>query len=788
MIIRPRSLALVSGCALGLSAPALAQPQFFPIPGGCYDVNNGGTVVVGTTGVGAFRWVRSGNTVTYTLLPDTVGTGLARCSADGSVVTAEMFNGEDGSWNNGLPPDAAISGRWTAGSGFVSLGVFTTNPPFPASFGQTINTPYDISDNGNVVVGLAYVPGGGFNSARAFRADFAAGTLISLGHTGGEGSRANCVSADGLVVGGWDRSPTTSIDLPAVWRIDPGTGTVTPFVLAGPDDVGEIGGCNADGSQLAGASSQFPGQLVRWTWNGSAYLPEPLGTIDDGFVSVTGMSNDGTVIVGSTGGFFSQEAFIWTPATGMTRLRDYLTERGITGLPDDASLSAVLSISPDGRALTVGGFFATSGLILLDGGAPCLQPVALPGPSTTEVSRCNPSAFLNVSATGSGPFTFQWRKNGEPIAYGPTGTGSTIEPGFFSPGQLIIQNAGASDAGTYDCVISNACGSVVSDPIPLTARPADLYDTCDAPLEAGGTGVVALPMCGAYVHERPASCGGDTQSADVWIRYTPLETGDYRITTCDQPGFDTILSVYADCNGPELACSGDFCFSLASIERIHLTAGVPVLVRLAVGFGVPEEPVRVTFSTLPPPPANDACDGAEVIPGPGFVQFDNTYAGNDGDASCRFNSGKDLWYTFTAPESGRLTLSTCGAILDTVLSVYDSCGGAELACNDSLFVDGCFFQSRIEALGLQAGQAVKIRLAAAQPDGIGAGFMEVSFVPGLVCDADFDQSGTLDPDDLSDFIACYFEQPPCDRADFDGSGTPDPDDLADFIAAYFAGC
>ncbi|MBL8756809.1 MAG: hypothetical protein JNK35_00080 [Phycisphaerae bacterium] len=56
------------------------------------------------------------------------------------------------------------------------------------------------------------------------------------------------------------------------------------------------------------------------------------------------------------------------------------------------------------------------------------------------------------------------------------------------------------------------------------------------------------------------------------------------------------------------------------------------------------------------------------------------------------------------------------------------------------------------------------------------------------CPADFDASGTLDPDDLSDFIACYFSSPPCDRADFDAGGTPDPDDLADFIAAYFAGC
>lgn len=56
------------------------------------------------------------------------------------------------------------------------------------------------------------------------------------------------------------------------------------------------------------------------------------------------------------------------------------------------------------------------------------------------------------------------------------------------------------------------------------------------------------------------------------------------------------------------------------------------------------------------------------------------------------------------------------------------------------------------------------------------------------CAADFNGDGTLDPDDLADYIACYFSEPPCEGADYSGDGTVDPDDLADYIAAYFAGC
>ncbi len=56
------------------------------------------------------------------------------------------------------------------------------------------------------------------------------------------------------------------------------------------------------------------------------------------------------------------------------------------------------------------------------------------------------------------------------------------------------------------------------------------------------------------------------------------------------------------------------------------------------------------------------------------------------------------------------------------------------------------------------------------------------------CPGDFDASGTLDPDDLSDYIACYFDAPACAAADFNADTNADPDDLSDYIAAYFAGC
>ncbi len=57
------------------------------------------------------------------------------------------------------------------------------------------------------------------------------------------------------------------------------------------------------------------------------------------------------------------------------------------------------------------------------------------------------------------------------------------------------------------------------------------------------------------------------------------------------------------------------------------------------------------------------------------------------------------------------------------------------------------------------------------------------------CAADFNADGSVNPDDLADFIAAYFNPSPGARADHNVDGRIDPDDLSDFIVAFFdEGC
>jgi hypothetical protein len=60
--------------------------------------------------------------------------------------------------------------------------------------------------------------------------------------------------------------------------------------------------------------------------------------------------------------------------------------------------------------------------------------------------------------------------------------------------------------------------------------------------------------------------------------------------------------------------------------------------------------------------------------------------------------------------------------------------------------------------------------------------------PGGPGNADYDQNGVINPDDLADFIVAFFSVPADPRADFDQSGIVNPDDLADFIARFFTPC
>jgi hypothetical protein len=96
---------------------------------------------------------------------------------------------------------------------------------------------------------------------------------------------------------------------------------------------------------------------------------------------------------------------------------------------------------------------------------PCFQFTLQP----EAVSICGPSsAGFSVATSGSGPFTYQWRKNGVPIDLqtNPSAQSAT----------LSIPNAASGDAGSYDVIVYNPCGNLTSNAATLTVCAVSAED------------------------------------------------------------------------------------------------------------------------------------------------------------------------------------------------------------------------------------------------------------------------------------------------------------------------
>jgi hypothetical protein len=214
-----------------------------------------------------------------------------------------------------------------------------------------------------------------------------------------------------------------------------------------------------------------------------------------------------------------------------------------------------------------------------------------------------------------------------------------------------------------------------------------------------------------------ATCGS-TGSNDVWWVVTPGTSGTVFVDTHGST-FDTVLSVYSGgCGGAQVACNDDdsfgFCGENSSVS-FAAVAGTTYAIRVAGYFTDGSRSGGVQLNVSLPTPANDNCPGSIAITGTS-VSGNNTGATDNGDATCGFNTGNDVWFTFQAPTTGTYSLDTCGSNFDTVISVHSACPGTtgnQIVCDDDAGSNGsCPFtlQSYLTFAGV-AGTTYTIRLS-----------------------------------------------------------------------------
>jgi hypothetical protein len=95
------------------------------------------------------------------------------------------------------------------------------------------------------------------------------------------------------------------------------------------------------------------------------------------------------------------------------------------------------------------------------------------------------------------------------------------------------------------------------------------------------------------------------------------------------------------------------------------------------------------------------------------------------------------------------------------------------------------------ASSLSVGRAQgTITLRCVVSDACGSAVSDVAML--TPCAADFNCDGLRNPDDLSEFITCFFldlaAPGTCIQGDFNGDGARNPDDLSEMITTFFLGC
>lgn len=262
-------------------------------------------------------------------------------------------------------------------------------------------------------------------------------------------------------------------------------------------------------------------------------------------------------------------------------------------------------------------------------------------------------------------------------------------------------------AGQAYFVVIGAAGFGIdgSWSLTVTVAPGPANDDCAgaAPVGEGpitGTTVGATPSAGVPPH--PVVPG----TADVWYLYTPTCTGFATASTAlelggSSPGLSTVrLWTAGTC--PPVA-------QLAALEEgsitgtgwtagDYVTAGTPVLVQVQTAAGAPG--LFTLAIACRPAPFNDDCATATPIQTGTNGPFDNAagaVAGALGMASCSLFDERNVWFRWTAPETGWAEIATTG---NALVAAYPACGGAELDCGFTIrFYAQAGVEYRIKATG-----------------------------------------------------------------------------------------
>jgi hypothetical protein len=170
-----------------------------------------------------------------------------------------------------------------------------------------------------------------------------------------------------------------------------------------------------------------------------------------------------------------------------------------------------------------------------------LVPPSITEPPVSSTNFVGGTAFFSLSASGTSPLSYQWKKDNVELVDGPNIAGSQAAT-------LIVSHLSLFDAGAYSVIVSNAAGVTAITEITLTiVCPVMSFDPETLP--KGRVGVEYHQTISALGGEEPYSyalTGGAlpselTLSSDGTLSGTATDDGafNFTITATDLTGCQT---------------------------------------------------------------------------------------------------------------------------------------------------------------------------------------------------------------------------------------------------------
>ena len=165
----------------------------------------------------------------------------------------------------------------------------------------------------------------------------------------------------------------------------------------------------------------------------------------------------------------------------------------------------------------------------------------------------------------------------------------------------------------------------------------------------------------------------------VWWTWTAPANGGLTLTTTGS-SFDTLLTLFTGnaLSNLELVGFNDLDPigpTNASRITVNVTAGTAYQIAVDGSLGATGSlSLQLVLGPAATPPTNDQFANRITVAGSHFsnVTADNSGATREPDEPFHADAlgGKSVWWTWTAPASGGVTLTTSGSVIDTVLGVY----------------------------------------------------------------------------------------------------------------------